>query len=233
MPGLRGNVTVTGRITDSAGAAVAGARVDVDGTDAVTRTGADGRFTLNNVPDGPQHVVVRRRGYAPVVVAAKFSTKPSDRERNIVRVVLPTRAQARSTAITLAAADSGLARVGFFQRQQSYRGTFLTLSDIQQMSPAPLVLSDVLRRIPQIVQRITPWGGTALRGLDGCLVVYVDGFLWRPIVASDLNAEVPVNTVAGVEAYTPGILPSPYSAWPGADRCDVLGIWTLGGVHGS
>lgn len=229
IPARTGSVTVTGRVTDSTGAPVAGARVNIEGTDAIVTTGADGRYTLTGIPDGPQRVVIRHAGYAPVAVDAKFSTKPSDWRRNVVNVVIPTRAQAAATAMTRAQVDSELARVGFFQRQQRYgRGTFLTLSDIQSLSPRPQSLTDVLRQIPQIAQFPTPWGGTALRGMDGCLVVYVDGILWRPIIASDLNAEVPLSTVAGIEAYVPGVMPSPFNGWPGVDRCDVLGVWTRG-----
>ena len=58
---LRPNV-VTGTVTDAAGAAVAGARVFVDGTENTVRTDADGRYEIAGVPaDGV--LVYKAAGY--------------------------------------------------------------------------------------------------------------------------------------------------------------------------
>lgn len=44
---------------------VGGATVSVEGTDRTARTDSLGRYTLRNVPPGPQIILVRRLGYAP------------------------------------------------------------------------------------------------------------------------------------------------------------------------
>jgi TonB-linked SusC/RagA family outer membrane protein len=54
---------VTGRVTGTAGEALQTAHINVQGTTINTYSTADGRFTLVNVPNGAQVLVVRRIGY--------------------------------------------------------------------------------------------------------------------------------------------------------------------------
>jgi TonB-linked SusC/RagA family outer membrane protein len=55
---------VTGVVTDAAGAPVAGAAVAVQGTTRGDETGADGRFTITQVPAGAQQVRVSKIGFS-------------------------------------------------------------------------------------------------------------------------------------------------------------------------
>ena len=72
---------LTGRVTNQeTGTAVAEATVSVDGTQIATRTGTDGRFTMN-VPDGDQSLTIRAIGYKRQKVTAAAGT-------NLVDVVL-------------------------------------------------------------------------------------------------------------------------------------------------
>jgi hypothetical protein len=57
---------ITGRVKDAeSGAPLAEAVVAVTDLDRATITDAEGHYTLEAVPPGPQHVVVRRLGYSP------------------------------------------------------------------------------------------------------------------------------------------------------------------------
>ena len=59
--------TVRGRVTDAAnGRALSDAQVTVTGTRIGAVSGANGEYTLANVPAGPRSVTVRRLGYEPV-----------------------------------------------------------------------------------------------------------------------------------------------------------------------
>ncbi len=59
--------SVSGRVTDATTTgAVAGAGVEIEGTQYRTATGSDGAFVLSNVPAGTHKVTVRFIGYAPV-----------------------------------------------------------------------------------------------------------------------------------------------------------------------
>jgi TonB-dependent starch-binding outer membrane protein SusC len=65
---------VTGRVTDSTGAPIPGATVNVQNTTLGAGTNADGQYAINNVPLGTQTLIARRIGYrrttATLVVGA-------------------------------------------------------------------------------------------------------------------------------------------------------------------
>lgn len=224
-PETTGTVTVTGRVVTSDKKPVSDARVYIPGTEAATRTDAQGNYTLTNVPDGPQEVVVRSRGYAPARVDAKFSTKRSDWARNHVNITLLTEAEAGAVAAQRATDSAGLARRGFFQRQSSMRGAyFITPDDIAGTRAARV--SDLFRGVPVLVQTSGRYG-QVLRGVQGCLITYVDGLRWRTVFPGDLDASVPVGDVVGAEVYPPGRLPPvPFTRGTSSLNCTALAIWT-------
>jgi hypothetical protein len=220
-----GTVTVTGRVTNSAGNPIANARVYVPGTGEVTRTDANGNYRLTGVPGGPQEVVVRSSGYVPVRTDAKFSTKPSDEERNRVDVTLATPTEAMAQANQRASDSLGLARVGFLQRESSIRGAYFITPDEIRDANATRV-SDIFRSVPVIVETPGPYG-TALRGVQGCLLTYVDGLPWRSMFPGDLDTDIPVRDVVAAEVYPPGMVPpSPFLRGSARQNCTTVGIWT-------
>jgi len=220
-----GTVTVTGRVTTSDGKPVADARVYVPGTNEATRTDANGNYTLTGVPAGPQVVVVRQRGYVPVRVDAKFSTKRSDRARNHIDVKLLTPAEVATDAAQWAKDSTGLDKVGFFRRESSIRGAyFITPDQIAEMKP--VTTSDIFRRVPVLIQSVGRTG-PVLRGANGCLVTYVDGLPWRSMFPGDLDSYVPARDVVAAEVYPPGQLPpSPFVRGVPRLNCTTLAIWT-------
>ncbi|MCH7875359.1 MAG: carboxypeptidase regulatory-like domain-containing protein, partial [Gemmatimonadetes bacterium] len=58
--------TIEGQVTRSDGGPLSSVLVSVAGTGIATSSGIDGRYTLLRVPAGPQTVLFRRLGYAPV-----------------------------------------------------------------------------------------------------------------------------------------------------------------------
>lgn len=60
---------VTGRVTDTNGAPVAGATVRVAGTKVLTYTDANGNFTLSSVPNTAKELTISYLGYEPQKVA--------------------------------------------------------------------------------------------------------------------------------------------------------------------
>jgi len=224
-----GTVTVTGRVTTKEGKPVPDARVYVPGSSEVTQTDARGNYTLNGVPGGPQVVVVRERGYVPVRTEAKFSTKRSDRARNRVNVTLLTPGEAASAAAQWAHDSTGLAKVGFFQRESRNRGAYFITPD-QIAQKKPVRLSDIFRGVPVLTEGIGRTG-PVLRGAQGCLITYVDGLLWRSMFQGDLDTFVPVREVVAAEVYGPGQTPPPPLV-RGIPRlsCTTLAIWTRSGI---
>lgn len=229
VPTSSGTVTVTGRVVTSDGRPVADARVYVPGAEAATRTDANGNYTLTNVPDGPQEVVVRLRGYAPTRVDAKFSTKPSDRARNHVNVTLLTQSQAVALSEQQRRDSVGLARNGFFNRASSIRGAYFLTPD-QVAATKAATVSDLLGRTPYLIS-VPGRTGPVLRGAQGCLLTYVDGLRWRTMFPGDLDTYVPVNEVVAAEVYPPGQTPpGPFARGITPLSCTTLAIWTRSSV---
>jgi hypothetical protein len=222
---VTGTVRVTGRVTARDGAPVANARVYVPGTGEATRTDANGNYALAGVPGGPQTIVVRRSGYAPVRTEAKLSTKPSDRERNHIDVTLLTLGEAQADATQRAGDLADLARTGFTRRQSTVRGGyFIGPDDIAQMHPARV--SDIFRNVPVVFESPGPYG-TVLRGAQGCLATFVDGLPWRSMFPGDLDTDIPASEVVAVEVYPPGQTPPvPFVRGNVRSNCTTVGIWT-------
>jgi hypothetical protein len=227
-PGLvqtTGTVTVTGRVTSSDGKPVPNARVYVPGSNEATRTDANGNYTLTGVPGGPQVVVVRQRGYAPVQVEAKFSTKRSDRARNHVDVKLLTPSELATSTAQWARDSAALDKVGFFRRESAARGAyFISPQQIAEMKPS--TTSDIFRQVPILTQTIGRTG-PVLRGAQGCLLTYVDGLPWRSMFPGDLDTYIPARDVVAAEVYPPGqVPPPPFVRGVPRSSCTTLGIWT-------
>lgn len=224
-----GTVTVSGRVTTSDGKPVPDARVYVPGSNEATRTDARGNYSLTGVPGGPQVVVVRKSGYVPVRAEAKFSTKRSDRARNHVDVTLVTPGEAATEAAQWARDSAALDKVGFFRRESSVRGAyFITPDQINQLKPVRL--SDIVRQVPVLVETVGRTG-PVLRGVQGCLITYVDGLPWRPIFPGDLDSYVSARDVVAAEVYGPGQTPpTPFVRGVFRPNCTTLAIWTRSGI---
>ena len=224
-----GTVTVSGRVTTSDGKPVADARVYVPGSNETTRTDARGNYSLTDVPGGPQVLVVRKSGYVPVRTDAKFSTKRSDRARNHIDVTLLTPGQAVAEATQWARDSAALDKVGFFRRESSVRGAyFITPDQIDQQKPVRL--SDIVRQVPVLVETVGRTG-PVLRGVQGCLITYVDGLPWRSMFPGDLDTYVSARDVVAVEAYGPGQTPpSPFVRGVFRPNCTTLAIWTRSAI---
>jgi hypothetical protein len=174
-------------------------------------------------------VVVRERGYVPVRTEAKFSTKRSDRARNQVNVTLLTSDEAATVAALRAQDSAGLDKVGFFRRQSSVRGAYFITPD-QIASLKPVRVSDIFRGVPVLTEGVGR-SGPVLRGVQGCLILYVDGLRWRSMFPGDLDTYVSVRDVVAAEVYGPGQTP-PVPLARGVPRfnCTTAAIWTRSGI---
>ena len=224
-----GTVTVTGKVTTSDGKPVSDARVYVPGSNEATRTDAGGNYSLAGVPGGPQVVVVRKSGYAPVRSEAKFSTKPSDRARNHVDVTLLTTDEAATVSAQSARDSAALDKVGFFSRESSVRGAYFITPD-QIDKQKSVRVSDLVRQVPVIVETVGRTG-PVLRGIRGCLITYVDGFPWRSMFPGDLDSYVSARDVVAIEVYGPGQAPpTPFVRGAFRSNCTTLALWTRSGM---
>jgi iron complex outermembrane receptor protein len=205
--------TVQGQVTDSTGAAVAGALVTVNNTALRATTTATGRYTLRGVPRGGQTVSVRAIGFAPAsaevtvgggdVVEQNFTLLRSAVELAPIDVVIGSRG--RHTAAEELAVPVDVYTTEEIQQQ----GTTETSQVLSALSPSVNFPHQTVTDASDIVRPFT------LRGLspDHTLVL-VNG--WRRHQTALLNT-FPVGSAAGSSGVDLNAIPG------GAiDRIEVL-----------
>jgi hypothetical protein len=218
--GVKQVAAISGRVVDSAGRALAGARVssETEGSAAITRE--DGTFDLDGLAHGTRAIIVRKLGFLPVTHAVEVgaSTEP-------VRITLDTFVPVLETVRVTARRDFFLDRTGFSTRRKSGSGRFFTPDEIARRNPYRL--SDLLSMATSL-RRYRTFDGkdeiTARAG--GCVAYFVDGVRWFA------GEEGPNNFISGselgaVEVYSGLSTPGEYiSTGMDGALCSVVVIWT-------
>lgn len=132
----------------------------------------------------------------------------------------PVAMQATATTINT---SSYLESVGFYQRQESGPGIFISRVEIDAQRPAKV--SDLLRgrsgvRLVQVGSDTEVVASRPQHGYsDSCLPsLYIDG---TPHGSGKLNLIVPPHQIEGIEVYLRSVTPSKFSS-----NCGSIVIWT-------
>ena len=219
---MLGTARLTGKVINKAGAPLVGARVQLDGTNRVAVTRANGEFNLDSLPPGTQNVTARLLGYAPIDAAVDLVSKDSRNVTLQMTEFVPVLNEIRVTAQR----ERGLDDVGFNQRKRTGQGYFL---DDKKINHDTRYFSDVLRTVPGL--RISPLPGgngsvvQSARDPNGCVVFWVDGTQWQTMEPGDIDDFVKPYELAAVEVYSGSTAPSQYQA-PGQSSCSVIVAWT-------
>lgn len=251
MLAARGSSVFAGTVTDSAGQALPNIEIALPELGRTARTGRDGSFRVNEVPEGLHRVVARQVGYGSYDAPTYFGAG-----RVVQRqIVLTKMTELESVRITADAASSFLPP-SFDEHKQIGLGKFLTRADLVKFGESKLssVLSGSItsvgvqsgrasqgwvmsKRIPPTLSRCRdntcqhmiyypdPWD--LRRGLKpACFArVYLDGTLLNPGLLAE---PVDVNTIApsrieAIEWYAgPSSVPQKYSKLN--SNCGVLVI---------
>ena len=217
---------LAGRVTDSAGAPVLGAIVEVVGTAARVRTNDRGEFLLTNLPAGTAKIQVRRLGFAAtarsaVIVSGEQHSPLVIELQAVPTSVEPVVVQASRVEYTgrLAGYYERLHRRSngsFINREQIDRNTNKTLS--QLISATPGVNATRLR---------TGGSGVRIRGMKCRPLIWLDGV---PMPAGEVDLDAfPVSTLHGIEIYLGATnAPPTYTALDGASSCGTILLWSRG-----
>lgn len=234
--------SVAGVVWDSTrAAAIAGARVFLDGTGHAALTGADGRFLIEQVPEGRYRLVwshprADSLGFTPppaaVEVGASGETTvafaiPRALRAIAARDTVPRRAERTVALDTLTAVSRArlprLERAGVYERQRTGLGRHMAAEVFQRRNGARI--TDRISGIMGIFARNR--GGTAVvftqRHADvECVVpVFLDGTMTS---ATELNRLLPEEIVA-VEVYERSEVPGRFIV--NASRpCGAIAVWT-------
>jgi hypothetical protein len=226
----RGPATLRGRVADSEGHPVAGARVEMPGTPQVALSDQSGAFTLAKLPAGTQAVLARSIGYEAVEKIVELSARtPRDITLTMRSVtVLPT--------VETQVAAAGLDKVGFTERKRTSMGRFLTHEEIEQRNP--MVVTDLFSLMPGVRLTRDAQGNDVLQssramsGEGNCTAVFVDRMQLHPPrpeqLVQHLNFMVRPEQVWAVEVYQASQVPGEFMA--AGERCLTIVIWTRFGV---
>lgn len=211
---LRGRVTVKG------GTPVPGAQVAVQGASTVAVTGADGSFTLGDLPSGTQAAIVRKIGFAPATVGVNLSTHaPRD-----IAVVL-SEAQVLATVKVVGKLDNALDKVGFVSRQRAGFGHFIGPDEIEQRRP--LMFTDLLQSVAGFRVATVGVGRLveATRGTNTCVNIFVDRTPFQQMQPGDLDDAFHPSDIGAVELYpSANDVPGEFHAVHG--DCATIVMWT-------
>lgn len=247
---------VTGRVLNGAeGAPLAGATVVLGGGGTAT-TDAQGRFTVRGVVAGSQDVTVAHPAHGTRTVKAVVEGGMADLELRLgegmrLAVLVTTPYTLDPLRVEASRERRSLDAVGFYDRQRTANGVFLTEKDFQRGVP----LSSVMRTIQGIrVIRYQPPGrmGTAppvetrlvsgrtttsLRVSDNpdehhsdqCFVqVFLDGVRIMsdsPEQGNDIDRQIRTADIVAIEVYRTGIeAPPQYMGYN--QGCGVVLLWT-------
>lgn len=196
---------VRGRVTDSAGTAVPGARIALAGGRGEAVTDSAGAFSLTG-RSGTQALMVRKLGYRPAEVTVNLTRRTPSEVAVQLKAYVPT----LEAVYIEARRNVALERVGFTTRQKTGMGRYLTQADLDRRHA--LSVSDFLRHLPG--PRASGLGNTT------CISYWIDGVKWL----ADADEIVSPNEVGAIEVYNSPIVPPEFSDFAGT--CRVIVIWT-------
>lgn len=212
---------LTGRVVDSAGRAIAGARVSSENESASAISREDGTFELAGLRPGTRALIARKIGFLPV-------SYPVNVEPDVVRNVeiqLATLVPVLETVRITARRELSLERVGFGSRRRSGNGRFLSPEEIGRRDPYRL--NDLLVMIPPLRTQRNEHGEEVLTGRNGdCVRYFVDGHIWLDPEESP-NVYISGRELGAVEVYSGLTAPPQFSAMsPEGRPCTAVVIWT-------
>jgi Carboxypeptidase regulatory-like domain len=223
----RGTARVSGRVLNKQGQMLGGARVSLQGGDAIVITRPNGEFTLDSLPSGTQSIEVRKLGYGATEASVELSSITPSRVTVTMDDYVPTLQAMRVEAER----DRGLMDVGYLQRKQIGQGYYLDGDAINKQSTD---VTDVLRLVPSL--KVVPAGDgrsyTVAPARDpsgGCVAYVVDRMPWREASPGDIVEFVRPDELRAVEVYSASNTP-PELAAAGRSGCTTIVMWTVRGV---
>jgi hypothetical protein len=163
---------LAGLVRDSLGLPVKRASVMADSGKGIATTDDSGHFDLRGLPSGQIGFTVLKIGYAPVSFVASL---PSD-SLVVVSITLRHAQMLDPVSVNAARVSERLARTGYFDRQRTGLGSYLSPAKIDSLAPNITQPTQFLRDVRGIDIRCVRGGcAPVAHGRANCLWLYVDG----------------------------------------------------------
>ena len=225
-PPHSGRVSVSGLVTDSAGAPLAGARVSIVDTVGHVQHGvttvADGWFEIGNLPEGYISFFVRRLGYRP----RTFTLDVHKDMQGNVTIVLDVARTLLDTVVVSASLRRNARLEEFYERKAKGFGYFVETREIRSFGKVRV--TDVLRHVPGVLVTMDTRRGrvrNVIQMRDGCMpTIWYDGILMR---GTDLDEIANAESLQALEVYTsPATLPIQFRE--SNSSCGAVIAWSRG-----
>lgn len=216
---------VSGVVVTADGARpIPGAIVSMPGA-AVTRSDAQGVWSLAGVRGGMQTVTVRAVRYTPL--SATVSVSGQTRPVRLMMVLLPA---TLDTVNVVEDAEADRILANFLERRRTRgSGTFLTDEDIA--SRRPTLTSDVFRSIQggvtierdSLGNRYLAMPSNTFRSARCLPAIFIDGMSMRGLTTADIDGLLQPIHLLGIEVYRAANAPAEFSE---QDGCGTILLWT-------
>ena len=223
-PGSKAVGRVVGRVVDSAGRAVDGAYVEVEGLGRSELADWNGEFAFDAVPPGTQVLTFRKLGFTPISVPIFVSVQAPQMISYEMRRAVPI----LEKVSVIEKADAGLARVGFLERRKRALGNFMTADQIEKQKATRL--SEVLPRLPGLAADDSKGRGYVKATRDprstaerACIRMIVDGTEWIMLNEGYVDDVIQLSRVGAIEVFHPLDVPPEYSIMT---NCTTILIWS-------
>lgn len=215
------SATIRGVVRDARKAPLVGASIDVDGIAAQSKTDANGRFTVTNVPTGSRTIAIRSLGYAPLFQPIAV-LENNNEEIQVDMLATSLR------SVNINAKNGSLLQLDFEQRRREGFGVFKDSIEIVRHTN----IRAVFQGIPSLVTTgkdtqsfylYTPGQSLSTNNpAGGCPAnVYIDGKPSDTIVLGSLSKE----QIAAIEVYIrQEMAPAKYVML--TNNCGVVLVWT-------
>lgn len=212
---------ISGRVVDSAGRPVEGARVAAERDSAFAITDTEGSFGIWGLRPGTRAIVVRRLGFHPVTQPVSVRADAIASVQVALTRYVPVLEAVRITARR----NLELDRVGFARRQRSGMGRYITPDEIDRRNP--FRLNDLLRMVPSLRTGRTARGDTYVTGRWGeCVRYFVDGQQWSGF-GEGPDAFISGREIGAVEVHSGMSAPGEYMSFGRDGRaCTSVVVWT-------
>ena len=219
---------ITGTVSDTGLRAIAGADIQVIGTDSRLTADAAGRFSILQVPAGEFLIWVRKLGYRPV--SNLVHVEQGDTLR-LAFTLEPTITDLAPVVVTEKFLSPKMRE--FDERRRAGFGHFLDQAQIEKLNFVHL--EAVLRTFPSVQLAPRPEGGYGIMSarFGACpMQVYIDGIPR----GNSTNGLPSPKDVGAIEVYAgPATAPMSFPKGPGGvpdagdARCGIILIWTRDG----
>jgi hypothetical protein len=212
--------TLRGVVTDTTGAPLVGAVIEIVTLRRTTLTDSAGRFALTGLASGAALVRVRRIGYAQ----GSFTTTISDEDAVIAEISMGSLGQIlnRVTVRENALASPRLA--AFAARKKSGFGQYVTRDEFVDRNPR--VFSDLMLRFTGVAAANDSRGRKRIYGRGKCeMAVFLNGMRMLVPEGTGVDDFLDVYDIEAVEVHSGvGTVPPEFSGQGSA--CGVVAAWT-------